>query len=237
VKLSSDDQAEIMAVANRFAPKYKMVVAAFMREFEFDDATVLEKMGVLVKELERDTPSLRAHYLPYVGLQSDGLPKPCGMLLEDCNGGCARDRNGNPICLCYGFDGDARLAISQMKYLMHRVTTMYVDANDFPSITYVFDMIPRQGQHQFQLNLEFMSFCRLFPQQFTFFMCGVSPTVRTAWRAMSRLMPSLDNYKLDNGYGVLAEYMTPENMLPTWHEKGSFDFDLTRYVAFLEASA
>ena len=231
--ISEEDREEIEAVAKEFPTDFKMIVAALMIEEEYDDATARKRARKLHSELSRTPPRLE-HYRPYVGLDAIlGIPTPCGVVLER-DGLVARDKKGNPVCLCYGmFETDTASGILQMNYLLHRVSR-YIHERNFPSILYVFDLKAREGHHSYTPNLEFVRYCSLFPAVFTFVMCNVPPALRKAWGATAAIVSEKvrNRYVLDDGYGALKEHLTPENMLPEWG--GTFQFDIGEYRAMLD---
>ena len=50
---TQEDRDEILAVSNEFShPTYKMIVAAFMIEYEYDETTVRSKMREFVSCIE-----------------------------------------------------------------------------------------------------------------------------------------------------------------------------------------
>ena len=216
-----------------------MTVAAFMRECEFDEATARSNMSALIKELKDSDSDLRRDYIPALKTR-DGIPPACGAVLEREDGTCARDKKGNPICVCYGmFEADTRSGILQMNAVMKRVQTHF-GPSEIPHVLYVMDLAPREGLHKTTApDLEFLKYCSKFPQTFTFVVCGATPSFRRAWDATKMLMPEWvrSNYIVDDGYAELAKRVDPSNMLPSWSEKGTFSFDIDSYAEWLAKTA
>ena len=214
----------------------RMSLVAFMREVEWDEDEVVTRARKLDAEVNKIGTIPVADVLPYMSMDDQGRPSPCGVLLEDGHGNCARDKRGNPVVVIYGnFECSAEDAIRQMVFLNQRMQT-YLSPSEIPHVTYVFDMQPRVGMHDMKSNawdLAFLRFVNLFPQSFDMYVCA-APT-----RVMSTLnmVPSwlMNNLKASASYDILADVMDPAHMLPAWHPHGSFDFTLDAYVTQLKA--
>lgn len=208
-------------------------VAAYLKHFNWDEEEVISKIKSVRSELEkRDKPSLM-HILPFVGADPQGVPRPCGVLLEDGRGGCAKDLQGNPIVLVYGaFECDSEGAILQMNFLNDRIRK-YLGEKELPMITYVFDMEPRKNLHNLNMpfNMAFYNYTQLFPQTFNMYICSASPLAIKAFN----LLPSglKANTVVAEDYSILEDKIAPECMLPSWHPDGKFDFDISKYMQYL----
>ena len=209
------------------------MVAAYLKHFDWDEEEVISKIKSVRVEFEkRDKPSLM-HILPFVGADPQGVPRPCGVLLEDGRGGCARDLQGNPIVVVYGaFECDSEGAILQMNFLNDRLVK-YIGEKELPMITYVFDMGPRKHLHNLNMpfNMAFYNYTQLFPQTFNMYICAASPLAIKGFNILPSGMKA--NTVVAEDYSNLVGKIAPESMLPGWHEEGKFDFDISKYMQFL----
>lgn len=210
----------------------KMQLVPFLRDVEWDEEAAVERVQKYEAEMKM-TPSIdvQEDILPFVNVDKEGVPLPCGVLLEDGRGQCARDKRGNPIVLVFGaFECDSTSAIKQMLHINERVK-MCVDPRQILEITYVFDMGPRDGKHSVgnPLNIDFLRFTSIFPQSYSLHLCKASPKVV---QAFSLLPPNMRSHiHICTDYSGLGKIIDESNMLPRWG--GTFDFDLLKYRAFL----
>lgn len=209
----------------------RMVVAAYMVFLEWDEEEVVTKIKALRVEMDsREHPTL-GHVLPYIGADPQGVPRPCGLLLEDGRGGCARDVDGNPIVVTYGaFECDSEAAILQMNFLMDRMNR-YIYSSEIPAVTYVLDLGPRAKLHNYTtpLNLTFLKYTTLFAQTFKIHICCASSTAQKAIGLLPSGMRSKTTVSGD--YSNLAGKISPANMLPSWG--GTYNFEIPKYMEFL----
>lgn len=212
----------------------RMILAQYLKDVEWDEEEAKTRAQSADRELERRGVVPISKYLEFVSVDADGIPSPCGVLMEDGHGECARDCNGNPTILIYGnFECGTDDAIAQMCYLMHRVQSRYIPANQLPHVTYVFDMKAREGKHTLDtsLDLNFLRFVQLFPQSYDLYICN-APTKAAA--VFSLLPPGMKKHiKVSSSCDILDGVIDPQCMLPSWHSKGTFDFDLNRYIAYV----
>lgn len=225
---TQEDRDEILAVSNEFShPTYKMIVAAFMIEYEYDETTVRSKMREFVSCIEGAQAS---DYTDSLHRVESGTLSPTGYILENGDGSCARDIDGCPICVCTGMfackSGDAK---RQMNYLVKRLGD-FVDGDDLPRVTYVFDLKLRDMAHDTLPGMDFAMHCLKFPQTFRFIVCGASSNWRGLWRTGTAVLPTWMTAKflVCEDYLVLDEYITKENQLRQWG--GSFDFSFDEYL-------
>lgn len=75
-----------------------------------------------------------------------GPPDGCIVLLEDCRGGCARDRLGRPVIASIGMLHGSLLDMQcQMVYALRRAQLYYKDAETITSNCVVIEVLPRPG--------------------------------------------------------------------------------------------
>ena len=231
----SDEQNEsidCVMKALKWPLQRRMHTVAFLRDVEWDEDEAVSRIRKFVTQIESRTVSLR-DYLPFLFVNGD-IPSPCGVVLEDGRGQCARDKQGNPLILIYGnYECAREEAMNQMCCLLRRVQKHTHDTQ-LPHCTYVFDMKPRMGLHApgAQMDFAFLKFMSLFPQSFTLYICAAPSSAASTFS----MIPSslLANVKVCGSYDVLHDVIDPVNMLPSWHPNGTFDFDLNKYRAYME---
>ena len=196
----------------------------------------MERVKKYMAEMKRNPPlNINEDILPFVNVDEEGVPLPCGVLLEDGHGQCARDKRGNPIVLVFGaFECDSASAIRQMLHINERIQK-YIDPRQIPEVTYVFDMGPRDGKHSIgnQLNMDFLRFASIFPQSYSLYLCKAPPNMVQAFSLMPPSMRSHIHICAD--YSALDEVIDKSNMLPRWG--GTFDFDLIKYRMLLSTES
>ena len=218
--------------------QHRLGLVPFMRDAEWDEDEVVQRARKLRRELDRLGTVSLDDVLPYLRPGECGRPPPCGVLMEDGHGECARDKRGNPVVVVYGgFECSADDAIRQLVFTNQRIQR-YIGSQEIPHVTYVFDMKPRadlHGFHQLTNNLDvtFFRFASLFPQGFTVYVCAAPPRAAAAMRMLPTWMAS--NMKVSDSYDVLADVIDPSQMPPAWHTDGRFDFSVAKYVEALTA--
>ena len=235
----TDEENELLdtAVAELGWPKERRLqLVVFLRESEWDEDAAVERARKLEKELAAIGPVPLSAVKPFMTVDETGCPSPCGAVLEDNHGNCARDKQGNPIVIVYGnFECTPQQAIQQMAFLNQRVMK-YVAETEIPHITYIYDMQPRSGKHDATASkawdLQFLRFVNLFPQSFSMYVCGASSAIVSTMNMVHSWL--LKNLKASTSYDILDGVVDPTNMLPTWHPQGTFDFKLDEYVSALE---
>ena len=233
-KLTREERASLAVVVEELAlpAEEHMTAVLFLRETEWDEEAAADRMSALRKELSKARPLALAEVRQYLGTEEDGTPKPYGVLLEDGRGQCARDKLGNPLVyITGGFTCDATDAIRQLVFINDRVTR-YVHPSELPHVTYVFDMRVREGKHEVgSINWQFLRFLGLFPSGYTVYVVGASDAFvrQTNW-IPSSMLPHM---RVCKGYEVLHDALPVESMMPTWHARGTLDFDVERYLDYL----
>ena len=214
----------------------RMSLVAFMRECEWDEDEVVTRARKLEAALDKVGTVSLADVRPYMSVDADGCPSPCGALLEDGYGNCARDVRGNPVVIIYGnFECSADDAIRQMVFLNQRMQK-YIAPTEIPHVTYVFDMQPRAGKHDLSFkawDMTFLRFVNLFPQSFDMYVCAAPAQMVSTVNMVPTWLRK--NLKVSETYDILADVMHPAHMLPSWHAEGAFEFKLDEYVTQLEA--
>ena len=205
----------------------------FLRECEWDDEAAVRMYRKLQTEITRmGEPDLHKDILAHTDVGDDGVPTPCGVLLEDGRGECARDRQGNPVVLIYGsFECDAATAMRQLKFLNQRMQR-YLHPTQISDVTYVFDMAPRQDRHKYgaKMDMDFLRFTSACPQNYKVYVCAAPERAAKAFQMVPSVM--LPNIEVCADYSVLDGVIDPECRLPAWG--GTFDFDLRRYREYLQ---
>ena len=219
----------------RRSPEKRLHTVSFLEMSEWDEDEALDRIRKYECQIASRPISLES-YLAHVSVDGEGTPSPCGIILEDGFGECARDMEGNPLVVIYGnFECASEAAIDQMCFLIHRLQR-YIHATQLPYCSYVFDMKPRAGRHAIgkQWELSFLKFISLCPQSFTLYICGAPPSAAKAFGMIPKSV--LGNIKISEDYSILDGVVDPSNMLPSWHPSGTFDFDLHKYRQYLSNS-
>ena len=214
----------------------RMGVVQMLSEVEWDDEAATTRVRKMDSEIKKLGTITRDDVLPFVGVDDAGVPLPCGVILEDGRGQCARTKRGSPIVLVYGnFECDTQAAIRQMAYLCNRLQA-FIDKRELPHVTYVFDMKPREGKHTIttKLDLTFLRFASLYPQSYDVYLCAASPKAAAAFNMIPQTFRAKTHVCAN--YDVLHDAIDPVNMLPHWHPDGAFDFDLRKYREHLAAT-
>jgi hypothetical protein len=233
--LTEEEREALREVVEATGHDVPMQLVPFLRDVEWDEESATERFRHYVETVGRLPPVRLAQVLDFIGNDSEGVPLPCGVLLEDGRGQIARDRRGNPVVLVYGtFECDGEAAKRQLLHINQRIQKYASQApQQALHVTYVFDMGPRAGKHSLsrQLDLDFLRFTSVFPQSYSLYVVSAPKGVV---QTLSLVPPSMrSRLTLCSDYSALAGVLDSTNMLPRWG--GSFDFDLDRYRAFLVA--
>ena len=210
----------------------------FLHDAEWDEDEVVSRVRRLLRELDGIGTVPLADVIGYMrrGDEHDP-PPPCGVLLEDGHGGCARDKQGNPLVLVYGTcECTTESAMRQLVFITQRVKR-YIGPAEIPHVSYIFDMAPRAGLHDFvrHWNVHFMRFVALFPRSFSLYMVGAPPRTASVLSFIPQWLKA--RMTISPSYDVLHDAIDVANMLPAWHPEGTFDFELSAYTSYLASSS
>jgi len=212
-----------------------MLAAAYLQDCKWNETDAVQRIMAYLQSVKVHGSPHISHILPYVGVDLvTNRPKPCGVLLENLKGGCARDKKGNPIVVIYGaFECDGDNAIKQMNFLMHRVRR-YIASTELPFVTYVFDSAPRAGLHSMDVPvISFIRHMSNFPQSFRMIVCGAPAAMVSAWNIGKAVLPrqTVERTEFCQSYDILKEYIDTDNMLQSWG--GTFSFSISDYMQHL----
>lgn len=236
-------QSTILARASRaHAGADRMLVYALLASRNWDEEAVEDAMEGLLPHLRRAVPARAV--TQWYGLEADGAPRPCTALLEDGRGGVARDVHGNPLCVTFGIapEMDAATLLDGCVWLARRVSK-YTGATQVPRSTNVVDLRCRgardDGRTPPMPSKAMIELTSLLPNvNAVTYVCGAHAGFRAAFAALSKV-PVLGTYAAQfvfcDDYSCLRGVVPPEHMLPWWADDATFDFDLDKYSAYLEA--
>lgn len=231
-----------VAAASEGARAHRMLAYDLLRTHHWDEEAVEDRLERLVPLLDR--PLTNAVVTRFYGCEADGrTPRACTALLEDGRGGVARDREGNPLTVVFGVPPalDAASLIDACVWSMRRVARFAGDA-EVRQTTTVVDLLVRGDADADKAvpipDGALLDFYDLLPEMRTkTYVCGAHRGFRAFVTAMGRvpvLKRYVQNFVLCDDYASLSECIARDNRLPHW-DGGTFDFDLSRYRAALEA--
>jgi len=239
--LTSKQKTILARMVAEFGEENRMNLVGYLQGFGWDEETVEYKIKALQKYVDLYETS-ELDIIPFIGMDVvHNVPKACAVLLEDGRGGCARDFAGNPITVTFGMPPqvDPDRAIRVTLFTVDRLRDLkYFGAKQVPNFTSVVDLAIRKDLDSFNyvLNPKMMEFMSNFPSTGKLYVCGASPTFVSGIKRFVGATPFasfLDNVVFDTGYSCLDGVIPYEHMLPWWHEKASFDFDIDKYKLYL----
>ena len=141
----TDKQRAILARAVHGKEAHKMLVYSLLASNNWDEETVEDRSEALLAYLQRPVPDSTVSSL--YGLEPNGVPRACTVLLEDGRGGVARDVAGNPVSVAFGvMPAVTTETLLDMAVWMARRLQRHVGDTELPQTTHVIDLLWNKGE-------------------------------------------------------------------------------------------